>query len=150
MFKIVEVVLQTDQHFFHRIGIAIIKCGITRHARTDLIEHIIPGILFLYQLDIIGPLRTRSDKGHITNEHIPQLRQFVEMTLTEETSDLRQAMVIVTTLEQRRTPLFRTNLHGTEFIDGKGSAEASDTLLLEDGGSAVFPSYRQITEREQW
>ena len=151
MLQIVQVVLQSDQHLLHRVRITVIERGITCHTRTNLIEHIITGILLFYQFDVIGTFRTWSYKCHVADKHIPQLGQFIEMMLAEETPNLGLTGIIVpvAALEQRRTPLLCPYLHRTELIDGKGSAEASDALLLEDGRSTVLPSHSDKTECEQ-
>ena len=45
-------------------------------------------------LDKFGPLGARSDDGHLPQEDVPQLRQFVDSASPQDPADARHARII--------------------------------------------------------
>ena len=84
MMKVFEVEIETTEHLFHRVGIAIVKRGVRSHSWTYLIQQFILWIVYHYLVDIELALRTRTYKRHVTYQDIPQLGKFVKMMLTKE------------------------------------------------------------------
>ena len=66
MLQIVEVEFEATQHLFHRIGIAVIKCSIRRHARPYLIKIGVAVVVFHDLLDEVFALGTRTNERHFT------------------------------------------------------------------------------------
>lgn len=95
MFQIIQVILHAPQHLFHRIRIPVVKGCIGGHAGPNLIQISKPHIVLKDLIDVKFTFRTRSDECHIAAEHIPQLRQFVQMMSTQEPADFRQPRIVI-------------------------------------------------------
>ena len=143
MFKVIEVKLEPTKHLLRRIRIAIIKRGIRRDARADLIQERIARILAYNLLNIEATLRPRTDKGHIAAQDVPQLGQLVQVMLTQEATYARQTRVFAPTTKLR-AGCFGVDMHAAKLIHGKGAAIAADARLLEESGRAIVKPHGQV------
>ena len=55
-------------------------------------------------------LRSRAHETHISTEHVPQLREFVEMVVAKEFSDFGKTAVVLAA-ERRVSVLLRVDTH---------------------------------------
>ena len=95
MLQIVEVKLQSAQHFFDGVGIAVVERGIRGDARAYLVELLVTAVALHNLADIIGTLRTVAHKRHVAHQHIPQLGQFVQMVFAQKLAHLGQPGVVL-------------------------------------------------------
>lgn len=143
MFKVIEVELEPAQHLLRRIRIAIIKRGIRRDARADLIQERIARILAHNLLNIEATLRPWTDKGHIAAQDVPQLGQLIQVMLTQEAAYARQTGIFPPTTKLR-AGRFGVIVHATKLIHAKGTAIAADARLLEESGRAIVKPHGKI------
>lgn len=146
MFKVIEVELEPAQHLLRRIRIAIIKRGIRRDARADLIQERIALILAHNLLNIEASLGPRTDKGHIAAQDVPQLGQLIQMMLTQEAAYARQTGIFPPTTKLR-AGRFGVIVHAAKLIHGKGAAVTADARLLEEGGRAIVKPHGKIASQ---
>src|SRR5439155_16750315 len=76
----------------------------------------------------LGPLRPRADETHVPDDHIPELRQFVETSPAQQTPDARDASVARLRPDRSGTRL-RVLAHRSNFVDVEQAAVLSDALL---------------------
>ena len=69
------------------------------------------------------------------------------MVLAEETSHPRQAFVALNV--ERGTVLLGRHRHGAELIEHEGPSAATDTLLPEDGRTAILVTDDEIQHHER-
>ena len=137
MTQIVEVVLQTLQHFLHRVGIAIVQSCIRSDTRPYLVEVCVTLIVLQNLVNIELSLWTRAHKRHIALEDIVQLRKLIEVMSANKLSHTSQTGIVsATRLAQLRSHLLGIHSHRAELIDVEWSAETAYTLLFEDWISA--------------
>ena len=148
MLQIEEVVAQAAEHLLDSVGVAVVESGVGGDTRTYLVEVAITGVALHNPVDVEFALRSRSDKGHLAAEDVPELGQFVEMVLTQELADLGHAFVLAAGI-QGRACLLGIGLHATELVDVERTTETADTLLLENGRSAVFALDCNVAEQKQ-
>lgn len=70
------------------------------------------------------------------------------MMLTQEPANMGHAGVS-TSLVKSRTEFLRIQTHATELIDVERTTETTDTLLLENGRTAILAPYGDVTDQEQ-
>ena len=146
--QIEQVVAQATKHLLQRVRIAVIERGVRGHTRTDLVQVTIAGITFHDLVDVELSFRTGADKRHITDENIPQLGQLIQMMLTQELAHTGHAGVS-TSLVKSRTEFLSVQTHATELIDVERATETTDTLLLENGRTAILAPYGDVTDQAQ-
>lgn len=149
--QIVSIHMQTDQHLFHSIGIAIIEGGFRRQSGPHLIDEHIAGVVGHNLVDIKPALRTGAYKRHVALQHIPELGQFVEMMLTQEQLSL---CGLPYAAFRHKLRLLLWLAHGAELVNGKRLPSISDALLRKYSRT-VFLSlqhdgYHQIDRREDY
>lgn len=94
------------------------------------------GVFFFEFFDEEGPFRSGTDEAHIAIEDVEDLRQFVQAGGTDEFADFGNTRVVFR--RQLGTGIFfRIDAHGTEFIDFIFLAEAADTDLAVEDGTAI-------------
>lgn len=145
--QVEEVVAQATEHLLDGVGIAIVEGGVRSDPRTDLVEVAITGIALHNLVDVELALRTGTDKGHLTTEDVPELGKFVEVVFTKELADLGHAFVLAAGI-QGGTCLFGIELHAAKLVDVERTTETADTLLLENGGTAVFALDSNVAEQK--
>ena len=148
MLQVIKIKFEPTQHLLRRIRIAIIKRRIRRYTRPDLIQKRIARITANDLFNIEATLRTRTDKSHIAAQDVPQLRQLVQMMLTQEAAYARQARVFAPTTKLRAAR-FGVIMHAAKLIHGKGAAVAADARLLEEGGRAKIASQHNRRNKQQ-
>ena len=145
--QIEQVIAQATKHLLQRVRIAVIERGVRGHTRTDLIKITIAGIAFHDLVNVELALRAGADEGHVADEDVPQLRQLVQMMLAQELAHTGHAG-IRTSLVKGRTKLLSVQTHATELINVERATETTDTLLLENGRTAILAPYSDVTDQE--
>lgn len=148
MFQVIQVEIQSFQHFFHGIRVAIVQGRIRGDTRADLVKISVPGIVLHDLVDVELSFRSWSDESHVSFDHVPQLRQFVQVVFAQISAYFGHALVVLVSVELWSIFL-RIDAHATEFVNGERSAEAPDSFLFEDYGSAVFTLNQEITKQKQ-
>lgn len=93
--------------------------------------------VFLFELfDEVRPFGSRADEAHVTVEDVEDLRQFVEPGGADEFPYFRDARVVVRG-QLGAGIFFGVRAHGTEFVDFIFLAEAADTDLAVEDGTAI-------------
>src|SRR4030088_848252 len=92
------------------------------------------GNLFRKLRNEVGPLRTRSDKVHLTAKNIPELRYLIDAKFTNYASHSRGAIVVRTS--PYRAGFFRIHSHRAKLHYHESAAVFSYALLLVKNGSA--------------
>lgn len=94
------------------------------------------GVFFLELFDEERPFWAGPDEAHVAVEDVEDLRQFVQAGGTDEFADFGNTRVVFR--RQLGTGIFfRIDAHGTEFIDFIFLAEAADTDLAVEDGTAI-------------
>ena len=102
-----------------------------------------------YLVDIELAFGTWPYECHIATQYVVELGQLVQMVCTDETTYLCQTRIVVTpAMAKLRSELFGIQTHGTELIDIKRAAKPTDTFLLENSTSSIFPANGNITNQE--
>src|SRR5262249_10514503 len=103
-----------------------------RDARQAIVADVVvrdPLLKFIYEF---GAFRTRADEAHLAFEHVPELREFIDVELAHEGADFEPARV------DFLTPLgfavfLGVQTHAADFDDLKGLAVfASADLAVKD------------------
>ena len=76
----------------------------------------------------LGAFRPWTNKGHVTQKHVPQLRQFIESRPPEQSANRRYAG-IARRGPDRSSALLRVRPHRTKLVNGKQTAVPADSLL---------------------
>ena len=148
MVEIKEVEVETAEHFFHRVGIAVIQRGVRGDTRTNLIQQLVLGIALHDLIDVELALWTGTYKRHVADKNIPQLRQLVEMMLAKELARPGEAAVVVA-CQKGRTVFLGIGLHAAELQYAKGLTMEANTLLAIDGWPSVVALDDNETIQEQ-
>ena len=119
-----------------------------RDARSHLIEISVAMVVLKNLVDEIFALRTRSDKRHLTLQHIPQLRQLVEVMGTQESACLRHTRLVFVLVE-RGTVFLGIDAHRTELVDVERTTETPYSLLLENGRATILAAHGDVANQEQ-
>ena len=145
--QIVQVILQTLKHLFHRIGVTVMQSCVRCNTWSYLVEINISSIILQNLVYIKLTLWTRTNKRHISAEYIVQLWQLVKMMRPYKLSDFGQTRIVLSTsVAQLRTHLLSIKTHRAELVDIERSAETTYALLFVDRRTAIFSSYENVTE----
>ena len=134
--QIIQIHMQTTQHFFHRIGVSVFQRSFRCQTGTHKIYIFIILIMthdFIYK---ILPLRPRAHNTHISFEHIPKLRQFVKMTLAEEFAVAREFSIIFRS--EARSFTLGLNKESAELIYIERLSAEAYPFLPENHAAFVF------------
>lgn len=105
-------------------------------ARFDVMAIGVFGVFFFEFFDEERPFRSGTDEAHVAVEDVEDLRQFVQASGADEFAYFGNAWVVF--CRQLGTGIFfRIDAHGTEFIDFIFLAEAADTDLAVEDGTAI-------------
>lgn len=148
MFQVIQVEIQSFQHLLHGICVTIVQGRIRGDTRTDLVKIGVPGIPLHDLVDVELSFRSWSDEGHVPFDHIPQLWQFVQVVCAQVSAYFGHALVVLVSVKLRSIFL-RIDAHAAKFVNGERSAEASDSFLFEDYGSAVFTLHQAVAKQKQ-
>lgn len=148
MFQVIQVEIQSFQHFLHGVCVTIVQGRIRGDTRPDLVKIGVPGISLHDLVDVELSFRSWSDEGHVPFDYIPQLRQFIQVMCAQISAYFGHALVMLVPVELWSIFLC-VDAHAAKFINGERSAEAPDAFLFEDHGSAVFTLNQAITKQKQ-
>ena len=149
MLQVVEVELEAAQHLLHGVGVAVVERGVGGDAWTHLIEVGVVGVVLHDLVDVELALGARSDEGHVAHEHIPELRQFVEVVLAQCAANGGETRVAIVAGKELRTLGFGVGVHGAEFIDEERPSAAPDALLAEESRAAVAAANGYVAVEEE-
>src|SRR5205085_2071870 len=85
-------------------------------------------------LDELGALGPRPDEAHITEQHVPQLRDFIDPGLAQETADGGDPG-IAGFRPYRAGILFRVVAHRAKLVDDERLAMTADAALMVQRGA---------------
>src|SRR5207302_8477654 len=111
-----------------RFAILVTDLSPTSDSWTYNIAHRVVRNLFGEPLDEFGALRPRADKPHVTLQHAPELRNFIQPRTAQEPPNARDARIIVGRPGCPRVG-FRVLPHGTELEAEKCGPAQTDPLL---------------------
>src|SRR5215203_6433710 len=86
----------------------------------------------------LRPLRARSDQGHLALQHVPELRELVEVRPAQEAADVRDAWVVLLCIDGPAGRL-RVLLHGAELVHREERAAFADASLPVDDAPGRTP-----------
>src|SRR5262245_37782263 len=92
IFDVVEIVL--DALFERRVAAPAIDLRPAGKARLDLVaEHVLRDLVpeLLDEMRTLGP---RPDDGHVPAQHVPELRELVEVRAPEEPAERRHPWIV--------------------------------------------------------
>ena len=100
----------------------------------------------VHEVRALGP---RADERHVPLEHVPELRQFVEVEAPQEAAERRAARVVVTRPDRAGLAL-GVEAHRAELVDRERPAvEAHALLAVEDrAGRGEADERRDDGERD--
>ena len=84
---------------------------------------------------LIDEGRAWAHEAHVTDQHVPELREFIQLCLAQEAPDPGDPWVLV--FRQRHTDSVGVDDHGAEFPDAKRSSKLADTGLAIEDGAAI-------------
>ena len=84
-------------------------------------------------LGVLDHVRTGTHEGHIAQEYVDELGDFVDARLAKEVSDFGGAAIVLGSLDEVR---FIVLLHAAEFVDVEFLAMLAGPFLLEDDGAS--------------
>ena len=73
MFQVIQVEIQSFQHFLHGVCVAVVQGSVGSDARPDLVKIGVPGITLHDLVDVELSFRSWADEGHVPFDHIPKL-----------------------------------------------------------------------------
>src|SRR5678816_2369918 len=82
----------------------------------------------------ILPFRARAHDGHIADQHIVELRDFVQPDLAHPAAEFGDALVVLA--GKARAAFFGIGLHGTELIDAERFPMETDSFVTVKKRSA--------------
>ena len=93
---VVEVLGDAQLHFFHRLGFTPMPgdLGQPGDARLEaMTSHV--GAHLAGVINVVGDgMRARADQGHLAEQHVEQLRQFVDGTAAQKASERGDAVIV--------------------------------------------------------
>src|SRR5205823_2358689 len=112
---VVEIVLELFNRVFDACPIRVADLRPAGHARLDYVTLAVERDALRQLAHELGAFRSRSDETHFPDEHIPQLRHFVEARPPEKSTNRGHARVV------RGTPYgtgrrFRVDAHRAELV----------------------------------
>ena len=147
--QVVQVHAQPFEHLLHRVRVAVVERGGREQAGTQLVEQRVGGVDVHDLVHEEPALGARADEAHLALEHVPQLRELVQMVLAQETPHAGQPPVVRTAAQRRTAVGFRRGDHGTELVQREGLPMIAHTLLSENGLAAVLPLDGGVDDEEQ-
>src|SRR5205085_11770557 len=97
-------------------------------------------------LNITRNFRPRTDEAHVPAQHVPKLRQLVELRLAEEMPNPRNPRISAGSY--LRPALRRVDDHCAKFANPKRLEVSSDSLLTKQNRSRRTNFYRQRGEQQ--
>lgn len=146
--EVVQVHPQPLQHFLHRVRVAVIERGGREKAGAQLVQQLVVGVDGPDLVHEELALRARTDKAHLALEHVPQLRELVQMVLAQETPHTGQTFVALPAAQCRPAVRLRRGDHGTELVERENLPVIAHTFLPEDGFPAVLALYGDVDDQE--
>lgn len=84
MLKVVDVHFESAEHLCHGVGISVVECRLRCESGAHLVDDRIAVGVLHYLVDEVLTFRAGAYERHIAFENIPQLWQFVEMVVAQE------------------------------------------------------------------
>ncbi len=119
-----------------------------RDAGPHLVPQHVLRVALLELLDEVRPLGPRADQRHVALEHVPDLRQLVEVEAAQQPPDRRAPRVVLGRPDRSRVPLGVLE-HRPVLVDGEGApVEAHPLLAVEHRPGRGHP-HQQGDHRER-
>src|SRR5688572_6875952 len=96
MLDIVEIVLQLHQRIFRAGPITVLDLRPTRQPWLYSVTYSIKWKPLNQLINEIGALRPRADQAHVTLENVPELWEFIDSQLSQESTDWCDARIVLT------------------------------------------------------
>ncbi len=136
--EIVEVVVETAEHFLQCVGVAVVEGGVREESRTYFVEVDVGRVYCHNLVNEILAFGTRTYETHVAAQHVDELGELVEVVGTDESAYAGKARLLACG-EFGADNVARTGFcHGAELVDGEGAAVAADALLAEEDGALRF------------
>ena len=110
-------------------------------------EHVLRDAV-LELLDEVRSLGPRADDGHVAAQHVPELRQLVDVEAAQQPADPRRARVVVTRPD-RAGVVLGADVHRAELVDVERLAVEPHPLLLVEHGPRGRLLDEERDEREE-
>ena len=123
-------------------GIASMALRPSGDSRADLMS---PGLFWTVKGQILRQEGSRSDQGHITFQHVDELREFVNRSRTDKLPDPGQPLLIRQQITIR-IPLIR---HGLELDDMENPGILSGTGLQKESSGALIGEMEPKRNQEE-
>ena len=91
---VVQVVLKLAHGVLQRDAVGMVDLGPAGDAGFYEMSEMIAGDLAFVGVDKFLPFRPGADEAHLASKHVPELRQLVESSRAEKSSDRRDAILI--------------------------------------------------------
>src|SRR5215204_792554 len=124
---VVEIVL--DALLERRVAAPSVDLGPAGDSRLDLVAQHVLRDAVLELLDEVGTFWSWSDDRHVAAQHVPELRQLVEVEPAQEAADPGSARVVVSGPDGAGV-VFRAHVHRAELVDVERLAVETHPLLL--------------------
>lgn len=150
MFDVIEVVLELDEVVVERAGVVVFDLRPSRQSRTGEVSECVIRHALSKLRNEFRTLGTRPDERHVAFEDVPDLREFVDPSDTEEPSYFCNARIVFD--GELSTVHFSIQsasgmIHGSEFDDLEVFSVFANAFLSEEqmtlGGG-------QHEERHEW
>src|SRR5512139_694320 len=146
---VIEVELQLVHRVFISCAIRVAHLRPAGDAGFDRVAHPVIGNFLCQVLHEIGALWAWADEAHVAEEHVENLRQFVDAGASDEAPGERHAAVILPCSE-RLAVFFGVDAHAAEFEDGEIAAPLADALLAVQHGAGAFQLDEQGGHSHEW
>src|SRR5690625_5866713 len=111
----------------------------------NIVAHMIDRDLSRQVVDKFGAFGARTHKAHIASKDIVKLRQFIQTSVANESTDPRHPAVVF--LGPLRLATFlRILAHAPNFVDAKRLAFQAYTHLMVKNKLATFKHYRMVRQ----
>jgi len=117
-----------------------------RHAGRHAMARLVSRHLELELLDEVRALRSRTHERHLADEHIPELREFIEAQLPEHLANSRHPLVVQDVPSHIGVTV---NPHGAELQHVEELPVAADTALTEQDRAGAADPHRDHASDEE-
>ncbi len=144
-------VVEVEADAFRQVGVAApaVDGGPTGHAGFHGVADVVVGDAVLEVFDEFGALGTRTDQAHVAFEHVPELREFVDVPLAHEGADFEAASVPLPR-PLRSVFIFGIHPHAADLVDLEVFPAAPDAHLRVEDGAGGFCAHDGGKEGNQW
>ena len=130
---------QVELQFFIGVGVVLaVDLGIAGEAGLHLQAEAEVREKLIVLLSNLRALRPGADHGHVADEDVPELGEFVKADLADDAADGGDAVVLVASGEASNPVLLRIDAHAAELQDLEFPSVFGEAHLLIQSGPAVI------------